>query len=97
VKLRYSRRASADIRAAVSWWRVNRPAAQDLLREELRRAVTLLKAQPRVGAPALDVAVEGVRRWLLSSSSYFLYYRVKADTVEVLRLWHTSRGAPPKI
>lgn len=97
MKLRYSRRATADIRAAVTWWRANRPAAKDLLREELRRAVTLLKAQPRLGAPALDVPVKDVRRWLLSSSSYFLYYRVSSDAVEVLRLWHTSRGSRPKL
>jgi hypothetical protein len=44
----------SDIRAATAWWRANRPAAPDLLPEELRQAFRLLLKQPHIGAKSLD-------------------------------------------
>ncbi len=97
MRLKYSPQAAADIRAAVTWWRANRPAARGLLREELRRAVALLKAQPQLGGAALEVELGGVRRYHLTGSRYYLYYRLKDEQLEVLRLWHASRGSPPQL
>jgi plasmid stabilization system protein ParE len=94
LKLRYSPQAAADIRAAVTWWRANRPAARGLLREELRRATRMLKLQPELGVLALDADLQGARRYLLSGTRYNLYYRVNEKVIEVIRLWHTSREAP---
>ena len=68
-----------------------------LFQEELRRAIRLLPEQPSVGKPALDLAVRGVRRLLLRASRYLVYYSVHDDAVEVLRLWHTSRGSKPPL
>jgi len=28
---------------------------------------------------------------------YYLYYRVEQDDIEILALWHTSRGTGPPI
>ena len=69
-----SRRAQADIEAAVAWWRANREKAPMLLEDELERALTLLDQQPRVGAEALDVKTKtvGVRRFLLRRSQRFI-------------------------
>jgi len=37
------------------------------------------------------------RRLLLSRIRYRLYYRAEGEVVEILALWHTSRGTPPPI
>jgi plasmid stabilization system protein ParE len=93
------RRAAREIREAVSWWRANRPAAPNLLEEELRAACELLGAQPLVGARATNAALGGVRRVHLSGARYDVYYRIRprARRVEILATWHASRGRGPRL
>ena len=57
------------------------------------RAIT---THPDIGPRALDVDLPEVRRLHLLRIHYYLYYRaVGEDAVEVLALWHTSRGQGP--
>jgi len=95
--VRLTRRAAAEIREAAAWWAANRPAAPDAVQEELRRAFALISTQPRVGASARNAALRGVRRVHLSRVRYHLYYRVNSGRVEVLALWHSSRGRAPGV
>ncbi len=90
----FSPEAAADLEAAVAWWRANRAASSVSFSQELRRAVAQLRRLPKSGAPALDVALDGVRRLHLLKLRHCLYYEV-TDAVYVLRLWHTSRGSLP--
>lgn len=90
--------ADQQIREAAEWWRENRPAARGLFRQELERGFDLVTTQPGIGVRALDVPLQGVRRFHLYRIHYFLYYRVLGDeAVEVLALWHKSRGQGPPI
>jgi plasmid stabilization system protein ParE len=84
---------------ATAWWDVNRPKAPGLFREEIARALELIAAQPQIGAKAGNAKLAGVRRVHLSRVHYFLYYRVRESpqVVEVLALWHTSRGSGPRL
>lgn len=95
--LRVVPNAEREIRKAASWWRRNRPAAPDLFRAELHRGFDLITRQPEVGPAAQDVDLAGVRRLHLSRIRYYLYYHLTDDTVEVIGLWHTSRGGPPPL
>jgi plasmid stabilization system protein ParE len=91
--------AKAQIRAAEEWWRANRPAAPNAIREELERASRLIAVQPGVGARARNLSLVGVRRLLLATIRYHLYYRVATDPdrIEVLEFWHSSRGSAPTV
>ena len=52
----------------------------------------------RKGARATNSKLEGVRRVHLARVHYHLYYRTTHEPViEVLALWHTSRGTPPDL
>ncbi len=97
VKVTY--RAAGEITRACEWWDANRPAAQGLLRNELERVFELLSVQPGIGARALNAKLTDVRRVHLSRVRYYLYYRTRADqgAVDILALWHTSRGTGPRI
>ena len=45
-----------------------------------------------------NARLTGVRRVHLARVHYHLYYRVTAEpAIEVLALWHTSRGASPEL
>ena len=76
--MRLTRRAATEIRQAAAWWASNRPLAAGAIHEELRRAFALISTQPRVGAAARNVALNGVRRVHLSRVHYRLYYRVRS-------------------
>ena len=92
-------RAALEIAEAWDWWQANRPAAPAALEEELRRAFALISEHPSVGARALNAKLTGVRRIYLSRVRYHLYYRVRPAlaVVEVLALWHASRGSDPGV
>jgi plasmid stabilization system protein ParE len=97
--IKVTRRAEAEIERAASWWLANRSAAPEALREDLSRALDLISRQPLIGSAATNTKLPGVRRVYLSRVRYFLYYRVTTEPqqVEVLALWHASRGKGPKL
>lgn len=89
--------ADEQIHTIDRWWRANRTAAPDLFAEELGRCFQLLARAPRLGRSyRRHPAVRGIRRILLRSSRYHVYYVERADVVAVLAVWHSHRGqAPP--
>ena len=95
--LRVTRRAHGHIRRAAEWWELNRPLAPGAVHEELDEAFALLRSQPRIGSLATNTKARGVRRLHLQRIHYFLYYRVRGATVQVLALWHTSRSSGPGV
>src|SRR5438552_1067640 len=54
--------AAQHIRELEAWWRINRTAAPNAVREELRRVLRLIGATPLIGRRAEDVDLPGVRR-----------------------------------
>jgi len=95
--IRVVRSAADQITTASAWWDANRPKAPGAFREEIERAFELVSSQPQIGTKAGNVRLAGVRRIHLSRIRYHLYYRVRESprVVEVLALWHTSRGSGP--
>lgn len=94
--LRVSQDTEAQIRQATRWWRENRPAAPELLHQELERGFQLIAGEPGIGPRSAGLSMDQVRRLHLARIRYFLYYRLTdEDVVEVLAFWHTSRGTPP--
>jgi plasmid stabilization system protein ParE len=91
--------AARAIAEAAAWWTANRPKAPEAFADEVERALQLIAVHPGIGARAMNVRLAGVRRIHLARIRYHLYYRVAGvpEVIEVLALWHTSRGSPPPI
>jgi plasmid stabilization system protein ParE len=90
-------KAARAIMEGADWWASNRPKAPAAFAEELERALQLIASQPAIGARAQNAKLTGVRRIHLARIRSYLYYRI-ADSppgIEVLALWHTSRGSAP--
>ena len=98
-RFKVSRRAQRQIRAAAKWWAENRSAAPGLLREELEGAYALIADFPSAGEPVPHSRIVGLRRVLLSRTQHHLYYATpdEESVIEVLALWHTSRGKRPPL
>lgn len=91
--------AARAIAEASEWWLANRDKAPSAFAEEMERAFQLIASQPNIGARALNAKLAGVRRIHLARIRYHLYYRVvkQPPAIQVLALWHTSRGNDPPV
>ena len=69
------------------------PAAARLVVERVLTAVAMLAAQPNLGRPG---RVPNTRELVVVKTRYIVPYRVRRDSVEVLRVFHTSRRPPQK-
>lgn len=56
-------------------------------------AVALLATQPGLGRPG---RVPGTRELVVSKTRYVVPYRVCGETIEILRVFHTSRRLPDR-
>lgn len=56
-------------------------------------AVAMLAEQPGLGRPG---RVPGTRELVVGKTRYLIPYRVRGDSVEILRVFHTSRRPPQR-
>ena len=68
----------------------NPTAAQELILK-IQNAANQLQKYPFMGK---NGRVEGTKELIISNSPYILIYRIKEESVEVLRILHTSKRYP---
>lgn len=81
-----------EIRAAIAWYESEREGLGRELWEELRETVALISEHPAIGSVVHRAKVRGVaRRVPLRRFPYFVVYRERADSIELVALAHMSR------
>ena len=90
-------RAAREIRRAAQWWAANRPAAPGAIRADLKATLDVLREQPAVGMEVEEASSADVRRFYLDRIRYWVYYRERQGQLEVLSIWHASRGSSPSV
>ncbi len=68
-------------------------AVARLVAKPVLDAVALLAEQPGLGRPD---RVPGTRELIVAKTRYLVPYRVRGETVEILRVFHTSRRLPER-
>ena len=89
--------AEDQVRAIDSWWQRERPAAPGLFAEELAASFVLLSNAPLAGRRYPHPTVSEVRRVLLRSTRYHVYYRLHENDVVILAVWSGVRGSGPDL
>jgi plasmid stabilization system protein ParE len=97
LSVKVSARAASQIRIAAKWWVENRPAAPGAIRHDIGAALNLLARQPGIGTACNGTRTQGVRRLLVGRIRYYIYYRPTPTALEVLAIWHASRGKQPVV
>jgi len=92
MQLRWLRRALSNLEAEAAYIATDDPVAASLVVQRVLSAVDALADQPGLGRPG---RIPGTRELVVSKTRYVVPYRVRGDTVEILRLFHTSRQPPP--
>lgn len=88
MKLRWSRRALADLqRLSDRIAADDKPQAAQAFVNTLAAKVAQLQAQPLLGR----IGAYQDTRELIVHRNYLVTYRVRADEIQVLQLWHVAR------
>jgi len=91
MRLRWLRRALENLDAEAAYIAQEDPAAARLVEQRILTAVRLLATQPALGRPG---RVAGTRELVVPRPRYLVPYRARGQTVEILRIFHTSRKPP---
>jgi hypothetical protein len=91
--------AEQQIEIADEWWQVNRTAVPMAIREDFQSMAAKLALSPEIGRRATNTKARNVRQVSLKRVGYFIYYRIAGQParLEILALWHSSRGKGPQI
>lgn len=92
MRVRWLRKALRNLDAEAAFIADDDPAAAQLVVQRVLDAVAMLTSQPGLGRLG---RVPNTRELVVPRTRYIVPYRVRGDTVEMLRVFHTSRR-PPK-
>ena len=85
------RAALANLEAEADYIAEDNPAAAHRAVQKILRAIDLLTEESRDGPPRPSC---GTREPVVSDTPYILPYRVRANAVEILRVFHAARSRP---
>jgi toxin ParE1/3/4 len=93
MQVKWLRKAALNLEDAYDYLAKENPrVAQEFVRE-VYKEVLLLVGQPAIGRPG---RVPGTRELILRGYPFVIPYRVKADEIQILRVFHTKRSPPSR-
>ncbi len=93
MRVRWLRTALRNLDEDATYIAADDPGAARLVVERVLNAVEGLATHPEIGRPG---RVPGTRELVVPKTRYIVPYRVRGDSIEVLRVFHTSRRLPTK-
>lgn len=91
MRIRWTRRALANLDAAVGYVAADSPGAAKKVAQKIWDSVQLLTAQPRLGRPG---RVPGTRELAIPGLPFVVPYVEQDGVVVILRIMHTSMKWP---
>jgi toxin ParE1/3/4 len=88
MKIRWTLAAVADLQAISDYLKANHPRYRQPTLRKVYERIRGLKDAPSVGRPG---RIEGTRELLFPPMPYVAVYRVRGETIEVWRVFHTSQ------
>jgi toxin ParE1/3/4 len=91
VRVRWLQAARANLNSEADYVARDSPEAAERLVLLLLQAIERLKAHPAMGRPG---RVPGTRELVVAGTPYIIPYRVRGNTVEIIRVFHAARRWP---
>lgn len=92
--VRWLARALANLDAEAEYIARDKPLAAANLVQTIRNSVEKLQHYPAMGRPG---RVAGTRELVVVGTPYIIPYRVRDETIEILRVFHGARKWPSKL
>jgi addiction module RelE/StbE family toxin len=94
LRVRWLKKALRDLDEAEAYIAKDDPQAAAGVVLNIVRAVSHLKDQPGIGRTG---RVPGTKELIVPKTPFVVPYRVKDDTVQILRVYHSSRKWPERL
>jgi len=94
LRVRWLQTALANLEAHAQYIARDNPAAARRVVAAIERAAAQLADYPALGRPG---RVEGTRELVVHGTPYIVPYRVRGQTVQILRVFHAARKWPPTL
>lgn len=94
LRVRWLRTALANLEAHAQYIARDNLAAARRIVAAIERSVALMARYPASGRPG---RVEGTRELVVPGTPYIVPYRVRGQTVQILRVFHAARKWPPTL
>ena len=91
MRVRWLRKALRNLDDEATYIAADDTAAATVVVKRVLDAVSMLGEQPGLGRPG---RVAGTRELNVAKTRYIVPYRVRGNTVEILRVFHASRRLP---
>ena len=91
--VRWLRTALRNLEDEAAYIAADDPAAARVVVGRVLQAAGQLAEQPGLGRPG---RVPGTRELVVAGTRYLVPYRVRRETIEILRVFHTSRRLPAR-
>ncbi|HOW50159.1 MAG TPA: type II toxin-antitoxin system RelE/ParE family toxin, partial [Rubrivivax sp.] len=92
MRVRWLRNALRNLDDEASHIAADSPDAAQLVVQRALEAVAMLPEQPGMGRPG---RVPGTRELVVLKTRYVVPYRVRGQTLEILRVFHTAHFSDP--
>lgn len=93
MQIKWLRTALRNLDEEIAFIAAEDPQAARRTATRILEAITQLETQPGLGRPG---RVAGTRELVIVDSHYLIPYRVNRQTIEILRVFHTSRRLPQR-
>ncbi|MEI6445211.1 MAG: type II toxin-antitoxin system RelE/ParE family toxin [Nostocales cyanobacterium ELA583] len=91
MQIKWLRQVLRNLKQAHNYIIKDNPTAAQELILKIQNAANQLENYPLMGKSG---RVEGTRELIISNSPYIIIYRVKEESIEILRIFHTSKRYP---
>ncbi|MBA2723099.1 MAG: type II toxin-antitoxin system RelE/ParE family toxin [Methylibium sp.] len=93
MRVRWLRKALRNLDDEATYIAADDDTAASLVVKRVLDAVSILAEQPGLGRLG---RVPGTRELIVAKTRYIVPYRVRGETVEILRVFHSSRRPPDR-
>ena len=93
MRVRWLRTALRNLDDEANFISADNPQAARAVVRRVLDAIALLASQPALGRPG---RVPGTRELIVPQTRYVIPYRVRADVIEILRIFHAARRPPQR-
>lgn len=91
LRLEWATPAADQFEHAQDHYHALNPRAATLMARRILEAVERLRVHPAAGRTG---RVPGTREWVVDRTPYLLVYRVHADVLQILHVWHEAQDRP---
>ena len=94
MQIKWTKKAISNLEKEFEYIAKDNPEAAEKIAKQIKETVEKLKTYKLIGRPG---RFSSIRELVIPKLPYIIPYRIKKDTIEIIRILHTARKTPKNI